>query len=156
SDLTVAELVASYLAYAQTYYARDGQPTEEYVHICAAVRPVREQYAHDLASSFGPTKLKKIRQQWVESGLVRSQINKRVGRVRRCFQWAVEEELVDVTVFQALDAIKELRRGRSDAREGKKVLPVEESHVEAVLPYVSRQVAAMIRLQQLTGMRPGE
>lgn len=33
-------------------------------------------------------------------------------------------------------------------------MPVE--HVDAVLPLVSVQVAAMIRLQLLTGMRPGE
>ncbi len=34
--------------------------------------------------------------------------------------------------------------------------PVDVKHAEAVLPYVAPQVAAMIRLQQLTGMRPGE
>jgi integrase len=36
------------------------------------------------------------------------------------------------------------------------VEPVEQSVVEATIPRVSPQVAAMIRLQWLTGMRPGE
>lgn len=31
-----------------------------------------------------------------------------------------------------------------------------EEYVQAVIPHVSRQVAAMIQLQELTGMRPGE
>jgi integrase len=156
TDLTIAELIAEYLKFARTYYVKDGQPTEEFVHIYSALRPILEKHAHDLVTSFGPLKLKAIRQQWVDGGLVRSQINKRVGRVRRCFQWAVEEELAPVHVLQALQAIKELRRGRSEAREGRKVLPVDAAHVAAVLPHLSRQVAAMVRLQQLTGMRPGE
>jgi integrase len=33
---------------------------------------------------------------------------------------------------------------------------VSRKHVDAVLPFVSRQVAAMIELQWLTAMRPGE
>ncbi len=35
-------------------------------------------------------------------------------------------------------------------------MPVEDSTVEATLPYLSAVVADMIRLQRLTGMRPGE
>ena len=34
--------------------------------------------------------------------------------------------------------------------------PVPEGRVEAVLPFRSRQVAVMVRLQTLTGMRPGQ
>jgi integrase len=46
--------------------------------------------------------------------------------------------------------------GRTEARETKAIGPVERARVEAVLPIVSRQVRAMIELQLLTGMRPGE
>lgn len=34
--------------------------------------------------------------------------------------------------------------------------PVPEAYVEAAIAHLSKQVTAMIRLQQLTGMRPGE
>lgn len=34
--------------------------------------------------------------------------------------------------------------------------PVDDAHVDAILPLVSTPVAAMIQLQRLTGMRPGE
>jgi integrase len=36
------------------------------------------------------------------------------------------------------------------------IRPVAEHVVEATLPHVRPQVAAMVRLQLLTGMRPGE
>jgi integrase len=49
-----------------------------------------------------------------------------------------------------------LRRGRTEARESEPVRPVADALVDAVRPFVSRQVWAMIELQRLTGARPGE
>lgn len=72
------------------------------------------------------------------------------------FKWATENELVEPSVYHGLQAVGGLKRGRSDARETDPVRPVPVEHVDAVLPLVSVQVAAMIRLQLLTGMRPGE
>ena len=43
-----------------------------------------------------------------------------------------------------------------ESLEGKKVKPVPISYIEAIQPYVSSQVWAMIQLQLLTGARPGE
>jgi hypothetical protein len=127
TDLTIAALIASYLAFAKTDYVKNGRETQEFVHICSALRPIREQHGYELVTGFGPLKLKAIRRQWIEAGMVRSQINKRVGRVRRCFAWGVEEELVPVQILEALRAIKGLRQGRCEAREGRKVLPVPDA-----------------------------
>src|SRR5262249_16332328 len=124
TDLTIAELIASYLAFAKTYYVKNGRETEEFDHICSALRPILEHHGPKLVTGFGPLKLKGIRRQWIEAGMVRSQINKRLGRVRRCFAWRVEEELVPVQILEALRAIKGLCQGRCDAREVRKVLPV--------------------------------
>ena len=49
-----------------------------------------------------------------------------------------------------------LKRGRSDARESKPVKPVPERTVDATIEYLSPTLAAMVRLQALTGMRGGE
>src|SRR3954454_3124492 len=49
-----------------------------------------------------------------------------------------------------------LKKGRSAAREAEGGTPVPDAYVDAIRPYVSRQVWAMIELQRLTGMRPGE
>jgi integrase len=68
----------------------------------------------------------------------------------------VESELVPPTVYQALQAVKGLRAGRSEARESKPIPPVAEGTVNDTLPHLPRVVADMVRLQLLTGARPGE
>ena len=79
-----------------------------------------------------------------------------VNRVKRMFKWAVSNEMIVPGVFHALQSVEGLRAGRSGARESKPVKPVPEGLIEAVLLKVASPVNAMIRLQLLTGMRPGE
>jgi len=83
-------------------------------------------------------------------------INQQIGRIRRCFKWGVQQELVPPEVLTALETVPGLRAGRSAAKESRPVRPVSLDAVEAVMPFVSRHVWAMIRLQLLTGARPGE
>jgi integrase len=156
NDLTVAELVAAYLKFARTYYVKRGRITPEFDHICSALRPVTDRYGYDLVTTLGPLKVKAIRARWINSGMVRGQINKRVGRIRRAVAWGVEEELVPASVHHALKAIAGLKKGRTEAPEGRKVLPVPEAWVDAIQSHVSRQVWAMVELQRLCGARPGE
>jgi integrase len=92
----------------------------------------------------------------IDAGLARTTINQRVGRVVRLFKWAVESELVEPAVYQALRAVRGLPKGRSAAHEPGPVRPVPEADVQAIRPHVARQVWAMVELQRLTGMRPGE
>jgi integrase len=86
----------------------------------------------------------------------RTVINRRVGRIIRLFKWAVGEELVNALVQQALKAVAGLQKGRCDARETEPVRPVPDAMVDAVLPYLLPPVRAMVQMQRLTGMRPGE
>ena len=72
------------------------------------------------------------------------------------FKWAASEELVPSAVFHSLQTVAGLKRGRTDAQETEPVKPVPDEHVDAVRPYVSRQVWAIVELQRLTGMRSGE
>lgn len=156
ADLTVNELLLAYLRFADGYYVKRGKPTVEPGNIRLAVRPLRQLYGHTPARDFGPLGLKAVRQAMVDSGLCRLEINRRVGRIVRLFKWAVSEELLPPTVHQALQTVGGLRRGRSEARESEPVRPVPDAFVDAVEPFVSRQVWAMAELQRLSGMRPGE
>jgi integrase len=92
----------------------------------------------------------------IRSGLSRRYINEQVGRVKRLFNWAVENELVPAAVADALGRVKGLQRGRSLAREKPPVEPVADGVVEATLPALPPVVADMVRIQRLTGHRPGE
>ena len=86
----------------------------------------------------------------------RKEINRRVNMIKRMFKWAVSEELVPASVHQALLTVRGLRRGHLGTRERPKVRPVPWKHVEAVLPFLVPQVAAMVRLQPLMGARETE
>jgi integrase len=157
TDVTVNELALAYLDHCDTYYAGpDGKPSREVVNIELALRSFRKLYGRTPVREMGPRWLKTLQHALVEHGLTRREINKRVGKVKRMIKWATAEELAPSSIFHALQAVEGLRRGRSGAKEHEPVRPVPDAHVDAVKPYVSRQVWAMIELQRLTGMRPGE
>jgi integrase len=156
SDLAVAELIAQYTEFADWYYVKHGERTKEAVNIEIAMRPVNLLYGEKPAREFGPLALKAVRQAYIEADLCRNEVNKRVRHVVRMFRWAVENELVPASVHHGLKAVTGLRRGRTEARESDPVKPVPEAFVDRIEPHVSRQIWAMIQLQRLTGMRPGE
>jgi integrase len=156
SDLTINEMLLAYLGHADSYYTKYGRPTKEPEDIRYAIRPLRTLYGHTLARDFGPLALKAVRKSYIDSGLCLNEVNKRVGKVIRVFKWAVSEEMVPPSVHHGLKAVPSLRRGRADVRESEPVKPVSEALVEAIRPFVARQVWAMVELQRLSGMRPGE
>jgi integrase len=157
SDLSVNEVIVQFWKHAADHYRRpDGTPTNEIADFKASLRPLREMYGHTPARAFGPLALKAVRQRMIDAGWCRGVVNQRIGRVRRVFRWAVEQELVPPSVLQGLAAVRGLQRGRSSARETEPIKPVPQAFVDATLPHLRPQVAAMVRLQLLTGMRPGE
>src|SRR5204862_5691901 len=66
------------------------------------------------------------------------------------------EQLVPVAVYQSLTTLPGLQAGRTEARDMPPVEPVSEEHVRATLPFLRPAVRAMVQVQLLTGMRPGE
>lgn len=73
----------------------------------------------------------------------------------RLFKWAVAEELVPEPVHPARLAVEGLKTGRSEAKETDRIEPVPDEHVDAVLPHLPGPVRGMVRVQRLTGRRPG-
>jgi hypothetical protein len=106
-----------YVEFAQGYYTKDGKPNQEFESIRYALRPLKQLYGHKQASQFGPRDLKTLRQQLIDRGLSRTYINNSTNRIKRMFKWAVSEELVPSSVYQALQTVTGLRYGRSEARE---------------------------------------
>ena len=156
SALTVNQLILRYFNFATTYYVKNGKPTDEIAALRAIFKRLRSLYGHTLAYEFGAKKFKTLRESLVNEGLSRKYCNDCMGRVRRMFRWAAAEELVPASVFQSLSAVAGLKKGRSAARETPPVPPIPDEVVEATLPFLPEIVADMIRLQRLTGMRPGE
>jgi integrase len=155
--LSVNEVLLAFLRFAEQHYRYgDGSPTNELSDYKLSLRPLRELYGHTPAASFGPLALKAVRGRMVEAGLCRGVVNQRIGRIKRMFKWAASEELVPATVYQALATVAGLAKGRGAARETEAVQPVPDAFVDAVLPFVLPPVRALVQLQRLTGMRPGE
>ena len=153
---TVSEVILKYRDFAKSYYSRDGEPDKEFYEMRLALKPVRELYGETLAREFGPLKLQAVRQKMIDNKLCRGVVNNRINRIKRFFKWAVSEGLIPPSVYEGLRAVAGLKRGRTEAREAEPVKPVADEHVDAVLPHVAPQVAAMVQLQRLTGMRPCE
>jgi integrase len=156
SNLTVAELVLAYWKHAQGYYVKGGKPTGHLSVVKSALRFIRRYYGNSRAADFGPLALQALQEQMVQAGLSRGYINGHVRRIRLMFRWAVSKELLTPTVLQALESVDGLKKGRTAAREPKRVKPVTEDVIEATLGYLPPIVADMVRFQRLTGCRPGE
>jgi integrase len=168
---TITMLLAAYLRHANSYYAKvDGLPVAVN-HLRQVMRLMKRLYGATPAAEFGPLTLKAVRQAMLQPrretdpitgksverpGWSRNYTSQQVGRIKAMFKWAVENELVPPGVFQGLQAVTGLRKGKTEARETEPVMPAPEELIDPVRDLVSPQVRAMIDLQLLTGARPGE
>jgi integrase len=157
-NLSVNELMVAYLRHAEQHYRKpDGQPTRQLELVKLAMRPLKALYGRTLAAEFGPLALKAVRQRMIDQGtLCRLTINEHLSKIKRLFAWGVENELVPSSVFHGLQAVKGLQLGRTEAKDHPPVRPVPQAFIDATLPHCSPVVQCMIRLQLVSGMRPGE
>ena len=183
-QLSMSQLMVDYLAYCKKHYG--GAKASEYGNIKQAMRAVAKLYRDHKAAEFGPVQFKAVRQMLVDSEcerrkpkkrgkakakkakprtdanalprpkLSRSYINGLMKRVCRMFRWAAAEGKLPAAVYDSIRLIPGLQRGRTEAREAEAVRPVSEALVLATIPHCSPIVGDMIRVQLLTGMRPGE
>lgn len=176
--LTIEQLLAGFWSEASTQLyppptpiIEGKRPTGELSNYWDVMRPMRRLFAKLPIDQFGPAQLKAVRDWMIQpreerdpdtgqvrklKGWSRRVVNRQVGRVRRIFAWGKEQGVVSDAAYFALQALKPLRPGRSIARETEPIGPIADEIVAATLPYLGRQLAAMVQLQQLTGMRPGE
>ena len=149
----VADLVAPFLFWARDEY---GDPSGEY-HACkAACEPLLKLFGDLPAPEFSPKKLKRVREEMIKKGWVRSSINQQVGRIRRAFKWGAAEEMVPGSVLEDLRCLPPLKRGKTDAPESREVLPVDWARVEATLSHLQEIPQAIVLLLWHTGARPSE
>lgn len=157
ANVTIAVLALRYLDFAKSYYVKNGKATPENGQIRCALQPLIKRYRSLQVSEFGPLKLQKVREDMLSNtSWTRNTINDHIGRIVKMIKWGVSQEAVAPEVYAACRSVENLKKGRCKAPEGNPVPPVEIDQIEAVLPFVGRQIRAMILLQQLTGMRPQE
>jgi integrase len=155
---TVASICRRYMTFAAGYYPPNnrGGTGSETTNIELALRLARRLYGRSRIADFGPLKLKRVRDAMVEAGWCRKHVNQQVGRVKRMFRWATENELIPPSVYHGLQPVAGLRAGRTPAPDRPPVKPAPAELVEGSLAFMTPTVRAMVKLQMLTGMRPGE
>jgi len=165
SAVTVAILADAYENWATTYYGE----VQMYA-IRDAIGPLVTLAGWRKVEDFGPRTLLQLRECMVrgeirdETGMVvwapnrkwcRNYINRQIDRVRRVFAWGVTQEMVPISTHQALTTIEGLRKGKTTARETKKIKPANPGHVKAAKAVMVPTLRAMVSVQEFTGMRPG-
>lgn len=156
ANVAVVELAAAFLRHAKSHYLKNGRPTAELSAMKTVLRYLRELYGRTSVAEFRPICLDAIRQKMVQAGNSRGYINQNISRIKHIFKWGVANEIVPETVYRRLATVEGLKRGKTEAPDRDPVLPVDDVIVDATLPHLPHQVADMVRLQRLTGMRPGE
>lgn len=155
-SVSVARLAVAFTKHAQVYYRKDGKETSEVSRIRSAMRTLVSICGSLSAEKFSPKHLERVREKFLDSGLSRESINSYTSIIVRAFRYGVVEGCVPAQIWQSLRALPGLRKGRTQAKESKPVLPVPPVDVLKTLRECGPIVAAMARLQYLTGMRPSE
>lgn len=154
NNITVGELCLEYWNHSQEYYRKpNGTYTSSLDKVKQAIRPICKLYGLTLANDFGARALRTIQNSWVDKELARKTINDYMKVIAQMFKWAAPHEKVDIMIYHSISTVGKLKEGRSNAKESEPIKPVLDSHVDAVKPYVSRQIWALVQLQLLTGAK---
>lgn len=155
-DITVSDLIARFWKFAKSYYQKNGKPTGTAGNFKPVLSLLRKHYGHHSVHEFGPLCLEALQFRMIKLDQSRRYVNENINRIRRVFKWGVSKELVPNETYQRLMTVSSLAAGRSKARETPPVPPISDKLVNQALPFMPRPVKAMVRLQRLTGCRPGE
>lgn len=167
--LSVGQLVDAYLSHCESYYGPDATETRDMGYSAA---PLLRFFVTEPACEMTPKKLKAVRAAMLTgtwrtaeelarcpkgSALCRRTCNQRVRRIVRMFAWGVEEGCIPSETWHALQAMASIGIGRDPrAKDYPEIEPVPPEAVVDTLPFMGPVISAMVRVQLLTGMRPGE
>jgi integrase len=174
SGLSIAELMVEYDDFARQYYVKDGEITND--RFRAVVGSLLSLYGSTPAKEFSPNKLRAVREHIIRRGnanqaefddngrlttpgepLSRSYVNNMIRDMLRMFKWAVAHERIPVAIYETLTKVESIRKGKDGRlRETAPVRPVPEEDFWPVVEAASPQIATMLQVQRLAGMRPDE
>ncbi|MFM8933314.1 MAG: hypothetical protein ACKOS8_15710, partial [Gemmataceae bacterium] len=168
APLRIGELTMRFQVHANGYYMKDGKPTSEAETIKRSLVFLNRMFCEEPANSFTSKKLELVRESIASDPVTkirkkkgkgakgqtetvvlqatksRSTANRYTARIKQLFKWAVHEELVEPGVYERLRALPPLKKGRTQARETKKVRPVSEEHIQSALGKLPSVVADMV------------
>ena len=154
TGISCQELAIHFLEWAEGYYVKNGRQTETFDHHKRAVALLVKHYGAESVDNFTPLALVFLQEQWIAKGYARLTVNRYVCVIKQAFRFGVKFGWVEANTLYALQAVDNLKAGRTKARESKDVKPVDDEIVDRTLPFLPPIVADMVRIQRLCGMRP--
>ncbi len=165
--VTIRTLVVAFMDHAETFYVKNGRQTKSYSTFARVPRALIDLYGSLSVDDFGPLSLEALRNHFINSRLnsqgvkidkplSRYTANEYTSIVCQVLSWGVGREMVKPETHYALTKLPPLKKGRTKVIELPPIKPVSDDVVEKTLPFLASPLVAMIRLQRLTGMRPGE
>jgi integrase len=162
--LLVSELAKKFMVWAESHYVKNGTPTSHVHRFRSALRVLGRLYGDRLANSFTPDDLRSFVAALVASGLSRKTVNEYQWRSVFVFGWAVTRfgGAVHPDTVARLERVEKQEPGRSAAKDRAPKRAANLDDVEAAIPFLhpvpSKRAVfeAMVRLQLVSGMRPGE
>jgi len=149
----VRHVTAAYRNHIATKYAESPAELHRLNGICDEI----DKHDGDAeAVNYGPLALQRQRQRWIDSGKARVYCNRLTNAVKRIWKYAVSQELVTSSCWEALRSVEALQAGQTTAQETEPVLPANIDHVRKTAAHLSPVVKSMLRVQIATGMRPSE
>lgn len=155
---TVEEICAAYCEHTLTYYRRpDGEQTSEVPLARLALRTLRDMFGGEVPSGLSHADMLRVRDVMMRSGeLSRTTVNAYMARMRRMWAWALDAAMISATVKAELTQVQPLKPNRTTLRELVPVLSVSDNDIEKTQAAMPENVADMVAVHRLTGMRPEE
>lgn len=155
SEMRVSHAVEAYRRFAEVRYT----DRREWNRIKLAMDQVEILYGQLVASSFRARAFKDVRERFLHGGKKkarsRNYVNKFGKAIQTAWRWLANEEIVPAECAASVRMVPPLKRGEG-GKERPPVLPPADGVVVATLAKCPPLVAAMLQVQLLTGMRPGE
>lgn len=156
TSITITQLAESYLKWAETYYVKNGKVTSEVCTLKQAIGLLVDLCPDLPIDEIRPSHVKAARDKMVDAEYARGHINDQISRIRRIWRWAVENELVDVSVLHLLASISPLKKGRVPVPEERKIRAVPVEIVLTTLEYLNEMLRDMVLVHLYSGMRAEE
>jgi integrase len=154
--LRVSNIVGMYQIWANDEYRKNGKPTKQISRIKVVAKIMNETLGSFLVNDVRVDQMEALRRAMVTAGWTRGFINSAFSVAKSIFKWAGMRELLSMEQAIRLGAVHGVKKGRTAARESKKIRPVPATIVQQTLPHLGRITAAMVQVQLLAGMRPVE
>jgi integrase len=155
STPTISDLLILYYDYIDKYYLKNGKLSGQVNIIKLACKVLDDCFGTTQAERFGPFQLRACREKFQER-LCRKECNRRVVLIKQFFKWLCENQLIPSTIYHGLVCVTGLMPGQGNTFDHEPKTPISHENIDAILPYVSKEVRVMIEIQRTTGMRPDE